>query len=220
MTQVSAQLVKELREKSGAGMMDCKKALVESSGDLEKAMELLRKQGLKKVDKRADKVAAEGAVLSYVHPGGRVGVLLELNCETDFVARGDDFQELARAIAMHIAWAAPKYLEREQVPAAEIEKEKEIFLGQLKPEQEKMADKIIAGKMEKFFEESCLLEQIDARETEGKKKKIVDVVNDVSAALGEKIAVRRFARYELGEGIEKAETDYREEVAAAARAAS
>ena len=159
-------------------------------------------------------------MLSYVHPGGRVGVLLELNCETDFVARGDDFQELARSIAMHIAWAAPRFLERDQVPEVEIEKEKEIFRGQLKEGQEKMADKIISGKMEKFFEENCLLEQIDARESEGKKKKILDVVNEVSASVGEKIAVRRFARYELGEGIEKAETDYREEVAAAARVAS
>ena len=211
MAEISAQKVKDLREKSGAGMMDCKKALSEAGGDLEKAFEVLRKKGLKTVEKRAGKTAAEGTIFSYVHSGGRIGVMLELNSETDFVARSDDFLGLAKEISMHIAWANPQYVSREEVPEEIVEKEKTILKSQLKPEQEKMADKIVSGKIEKYFSEICLLEQLDAKAASGKTK-IQDLVNELSAKVGEKINVRRFSRYEVGEGIEKVETDYRQEV--------
>ncbi len=214
MSEVNAQMVKELRDKTGAGMMDCKKALAESAGDLEKAVDFLRKKGLKDVSKRAGKTAAEGVVHSYIHSGGRIGVMLELNCETDFVARGDEFQGLAKSIAMHIAWSAPRFLSREEVPADVIAREEEVYRSQLKPEQQKMADKILPGKLEKFYEGVCLLEQLDVRDTSGKKT-IQDNINEISAKLGERIAVRRFARYEVGEGIEKPQTNYVEEVKAA-----
>ncbi len=216
MAEVTAQMVKDLRDKTGAGMMDCKAALSESGGDLEKAIEALRKKGLKSVSKRAEKVAAEGVVQCYIHPGSRIGVMLELNCETDFVARGDDFQTLAKDIAMHVAWANPRFLAREEVPEATLASEREIFRSQLQPNQEKVADKILAGKLDKFFQENCLIEQIDAREPSGKKS-IQDRINDVSAKVGEKVVLRRFVRFEVGEGIEKQVTDYRAEVEAAAR---
>lgn len=218
MAAISASLVKELRDKTGAGMMDCKKALAENDGDIEKSIEFLRKKGLKDVGKRSGKVAAEGVVYSYIHSGGRVGVMLELNCETDFVARGDDFTDLAKSISMHVAWANPPFLNRESVPVNVIEKEKDIFRSQLKPQQEKMADKILEGKMEKFYKENCLLEQLDAKDAAAKKS-IQDIINDVSAKVGEKISLRRFSRYEVGEGIEKEEVDYAAEVAAAAQVA-
>ena len=216
MSAVSAQQVKELREKTGAGMMDCKAALSESEGNLEKAVEFLRKKGLKNVEKRSGKVAAEGSVISYIHAGGRIGVVLELNCETDFVGKGDDFLALGKEIAMHIAWSNPRYLSPEDITPAELEKEKEVLRAQLKPEQEKMAEKIIEGKLSKFFSEVCLLEQLDAKDP-ASKKKIGDIINDLSVKVGEKITVRRFARYEVGEGIEKAEVDYAAEVAQAAK---
>lgn len=214
MSQVSAQLVKELREASGAGMMDCKKALMETGGDLDKAIDFLRKKGLKSVEKRAGKQAAEGTIYSYIHAGGRIGVMLELNSETDFVARGDDFQNLAKEIAMHVAWANPRFLSREEVPQDVLAKEEEILRGQLNPNQEKMADKIIAGKIEKFYSENCLLEQLDAKDPSAKKK-IQDIINDLSASVGEKIVLRRFTRFEVGEGIEKIVEDYAAEVKAA-----
>ncbi len=212
MSNVSAKLVKELRDQTGAGMMDCKKALTESEGNIDKAIEFLRKKGLKNVEKRAGKVAAEGTVLSYIHAGGRIGVLLELNCETDFVGKGEDFQSLAKDIAMHIAWANPKYVSREEVPQDIVEKEKEIFKSQLKPEQQKMADKILPGKVEKFYESVCLLEQVDVKDPSGKKK-ILDIINEQGAKMGEKLSLRRFVRFEVGEGIEKEESNYADEVA-------
>lgn len=212
MAEVSAKLVKDLREQTGAGMMDCKQALAESSGDMEKAIEFLRKKGMKNVEKRAGRVAAEGTILSYIHAGGRIGVLLELNCETDFVARGDDFQALAKDIAMHIAWANPRYVSREEVPAEEIEKEKEIYRSQLKPEQQKMADKILPGKLEKFYETACLLDQLDIKDPSGKKK-ISEIINEKGVGFGEKIVLRRFVRFEVGEGIKKEQVDYAKEVA-------
>ena len=212
MANISAKLVKELREQTGAGMMDCKKALTETEGNIDKAIDFLRKKGLKNVEKRAGKVAAEGTILSYIHAGGRIGVLLELNCETDFVGKGDDFQALAKDIAMHIAWANPKYVSREEVPEDVIEKEKEIYKSQLKPEQQKMADKILPGKIEKFFESVCLLEQVDVKDTTGKKK-ILDIINEKGAKLGEKLSLRRFVRYEVGEGIKKEDSNYADEVA-------
>lgn len=211
MAEISAQLVKDLREKTGAGMMDCKKALAESAGDMEKAIDFLRKKGLKDAGKRSGKVAAEGLVLSYVHPGDRIAVMLEMNCETDFVARGDDFRNLARSIAMHIAWANPRFLDRDSVPEDVLLREKEIFRSQLNPGQEKVADKIIAGKLEKFFEENCLVDQTDARQSD--KRTIGDLVKELSGKIGEKIEVRRFVRYEVGEGIEKPQVNYAEEVA-------
>lgn len=215
MAEITAQMVRELREATGAGMMDCKKALAETGGNQEQAIEFLRKKGLKSVEKRSGKVAAEGTIYSYIHSGGRIGVMLELNCETDFVARGDEFQALAKDIAMHIAWANPAYLSREEVPAEVIEKEKEIFRSQLSPQQEKVADKILAGKLEKFYEQTCLLEQLDAKDPQSKKR-IADLINDLSAKIGEKIVLRRFMRYELGAGIERVQEDYAAEVAAAA----
>lgn len=212
MAEITSQLVKELRDKTGAGMMDCKKALAETGGDMEKAIDTLRKKGLKDVSKRSGKVASEGQILSYIHAGERIGVLLELNCETDFVARGDDFKALAKSIAMHIAWANPRFLAREEVTADVIEREKEIYLSQLGAGQEKVAEKIIAGKLEKFYQETCLVEQLDA--LSGKDKKTIgDLLNDLSAKVGEKIALRRFVRYELGEGIKKEEVNYADEVA-------
>lgn len=215
MTAITSQMVKELREMTGAGMMDCKKALENSGGNIDAAVDFLRKAGLKKVEKRAGKVASEGLIYSYIHPGSRVGVILELNCETDFVARGADFLALAKEIAMHIAWSKPAYVSREEVPQDVLEREKEIYRSQLKPGQEKVADRIITGKLEKFYEESCLLEQYDARDTAGKRK-IGDLPTELSAKVGEKIIVRRFQRYELGEGIEKPQADFTAEVAAAA----
>lgn len=216
MAEISAQMVKDLREKTGAGMMDCKKALAESSGDMEKAVDFLRKKGLKNVSNRAGKVAAEGMVHCYIHPGSRIAVMLELNCETDFVGRGEDFTGLAKDIGMHIAWAKPRFLSREDVPADVLEREKEVFRGQLQPGQDKMADKIIAGKLEKFYQENCLLEQEDVKDGAAKKS-IQDRINDASAKLGEKVVLRRFVRYEVGEGIEKQVVDYAAEVAAAAQ---
>lgn len=212
---VSAQTVKELRDKTGAGMMDCKKALAECAGDMEKAIDFLRKKGLKDIGKRSGKVAAEGIVYSYIHGGGRIGVMLELNCETDFVSRGDDFQNLAKMIAMHVAWANPRFISREDVTADVIEREKDIFRAQLKPGQEQMAEKILTGRLDKFFQENCLLEQLDAKDANAKKR-IGDLVNEVSAKVGEKITLRRMSRYEVGEGIEKVVANYAEEVAAAA----
>lgn len=211
--EVSAQIVKELREKTGAGMMDCKKALAESSGDMEKAIDYLRKKGLKDVSKRSGKIAAEGVIYSYIHGGGRIGVILELNSETDFVARGADFQDLAKVIGMHIAWANPRFLSREEVPQSAVDKEAEIFRAQLKPGQEKVADKIISGRIDKFYEENCLVEQFDARDPNAKKR-IMDLISDVSAKVGEKIVLRRFVRYEVGEGISKPVSDFAAEVQA------
>ena len=195
-------------------MMDCKGALAESNGDFEKAVEVLRMKGLKNVNKRAGKVAAEGQVYAYIHAGSKVGVMIELNAETDFVAKGDDFTELCKRISMHIAWANPRFLAREEVPQQVIDSETLIYRSQLTPQQEKVADKIIAGKIDKFYSEVCLLEQEDSRDPSAKKK-IIDLVNDLSAKVGEKIVLRRFVRFEVGEGIEKPTNNFAEEVQAA-----
>ena len=214
MTVISSQMVKQLREMTGAGMMDCKKALEASQGNFDDAVAHLRKAGLKNVEKRAGKVASDGLIFSYIHPGARVGVIMELNCETDFVARGADFQGLAKTIAMHIAWSKPQYVCREEIAADVLQREKDIYLSQLKPGQEKVAEKIVSGKLEKYYEEACLLEQFDARDP-ASKKRIGDLVTELSAKVGEKIVVRRFVRFELGEGIEKPQSDFAAEVAAA-----
>lgn len=214
MAEITAEMVRTLRDRTGAGMMDCKKALAEANGDIEKAQDELRKKGLKTAEKRAGKVAAEGTVFCYMHPGGRIGVMVELNCETDFVARNEEFLSLAKDLAMHIAWSNPKYVSREEVPQDVLDREVEVFKGQLKPEQQKMADKIIPGKIEKFYEEVCLIDQVDVRDSSGKKK-IGAVMAELTGKMGEKIVCRRFMRFELGEGIQKEQVDYAQEVAQA-----
>lgn len=194
---ISTALITELRTKTGAGIVDCKEALTETNGDLVKAEEVLRKKGLKTVAKKAGRSAKEGIVTSYIHAGGKVGVLVELNCETDFVARNEEFQALAKDIAMHVAASAPEYLKPEDVPAAVLEKEKEILREQLRAEKkpEAMMDKIIEGKLAKFYEERCLLKQMFIKD---ETKKIEDLVKDAIAKIGENIELRRFTRYSLG----------------------
>jgi len=200
--EVSANAVKDLREKTGAGMMDCKKALAETGGDVQKAIDYLRQKGLAAAAKKADRVAADGAVGAYVHPGGKIGVLVEINCETDFVARTAEFQSLLKDIAMQVAAANPRYLRREEVPAAELDKEKAIYRQQAletgKPE--KVVDKIVEGKIERFYSEACLLEQAFIKDPD---KKVTDIVNESIGRLGENIQIRRFSRYHLGEAAVK-----------------
>jgi len=197
--EVSANIVKQLREKTGAGFMDCKKALAETGGDIEKAVDYLRKRGVAAAAKKADRVVTDGAVGAYVHPGGKVGVLLEINCETDFVARNAEFQALLKDMAMQVAAANPRYVRREEVSAEESEREKSIYRQQAletgKPE--KVIEKIVEGKMERFYSEVCLLEQPFIKDPD---RKVSAVINDAIARLGENIQVRRFARYHLGEG--------------------
>jgi elongation factor Ts len=200
--EVSASTVKELREKTGAGMMDCKKALAETGGDMDKAIDYLRQKGLAAAAKKADRTAADGAVGAYVHPGGKIGVLVEINCETDFVARTAEFQGLLKDIAMQVAAANPRCVRRDEVSSADLDKEKAIYRQQAlesgKPE--KVVDKIIEGKIDKFYSEVCLLEQSFIKDPD---KKVQDVVNEAIARLGENIQVRRFARFHLGEGVGK-----------------
>jgi elongation factor Ts len=212
MAEVSAQAVKELREKTGVGMMDCKKALAESGGDFTKAEELLRKKGLARAEGKAGRAATEGAVASYIHMGGKIGVLLEVNCETDFVARTEGFQALVKDIAMQIAAASPQWVRREEVPAEIVAKELEIAKAQMRDQKkpEAIIEKIATGKLEKFYETTCLLEQLFVKDD---KKKIQDVVKEAVAKIGENIQVRRFARFVLGEGLEKKKENLAEEVA-------
>ncbi len=195
---ISAAIVKELRDKTGVGMMECKKALVEASGDLEKANEILRKQGLAAAAKKADRQASDGLIYSYIHMD-KIGVLLEINCETDFVAKTDDFRNLAKDIAMHIAAANPLYLDENSIPADIVEKEKEIYKDQVKNKPANIVDKIVEGKIEKFYSENCLLKQIFIKDPD-QKMKIGDLVTEKIAKLGENIVVRRFVRFQLGEG--------------------
>ncbi len=209
---ISAGMVKELREKTGAGIMDCKKALKECNGNLDEALEYLKKKGIADASKKSGRIAAEGTVASYIHMGGKIGVLVEINCETDFVAKTDDFQELAKNISMQIAAAKPLYVKREDVPQEVIAKEKEIYKQQAlesgKPE--KIIDKIATGKMEKYFSEICLLEQKFIRDPD---KTVEEIVKETIAKTGENIVVRRFTRYELGEGLEKRTCNLAEEIA-------
>lgn len=211
MAEISSEMVKELRQQTGAGMMDCKSALKEANGSMEQAIEILRKKGLKDVAKRAGKVAAEGTIGVYSHAGDQIVAVVELNCQTDFVARGNEFKETAKGIAMHVAAMKPTYLSREEVPAAIIEKEKEIFLEQLSEAQRKNADKILPGKIEKFYEENCL---IDQKYVKDDKASIKDILDQLSIKVGEKVAVRRFSRLEVGEGIEKPVANLAEDVQA------
>jgi elongation factor Ts len=200
--EVSASTVKELRERTGAGMMDCKKALAETGGDLQKAVDFLRQKGLAAAAKKAERAASDGAVGAYVHPGGKIGVLVEINCETDFVARTGEFQALLKDIAMQVAAANPRVVRREEVSADELEKEKAIYRQQAldtgKPE--KVVEKIVEGKIERFYSEVCLMEQSFIKDPD---KNISGVINDAIARLGENIQIRRFARYHLGEATAK-----------------
>ncbi len=192
-------------------MMDCKNALVECGGDMEKAVDILREKGLAAVAKKAGRIAAEGVVESYVHMGGRIGVLVELNCETDFVAKTDIFKELARDIAMQIAASNPLYITKDEVPQADIEKEKEILRAQALNEgkPEKIVDRMVEGRIEKYYKEVCLMEQPFVKDPD---KTITDLINEKTLKIGEKINIRRFTRYALGEGLEKREDNFVEEV--------
>lgn len=208
---VSAQLVKELREITGAGMMDCKNVLVETNGDIDEAIKLLREKGLAKAAKKAGRIAAEGAVVSYIH-GGRIGVLVEINSETDFVAKLEEFQEFAKDVAMQIAAANPRYVRREEVPAEVLEEERQILrqqaLNEGKPE--KIVDKMVEGRVEKYYKENCLLEQPFIKDGD---TTVGALLLEKVARIGENISIRRFVRYEVGEGIEKVEENFAEEVA-------
>jgi len=214
---ISAKMVKELRTRTGLGMMDCKKALGETNGDIEEAITYLRKKGMAKSAKLAGRVAAEGAVVSYIHGAGKIGVMVEVNCETDFTARNDKFQELAKDIAMHIAAANPRFLCREEVDQATLDKEREIGRDQARAagKPEKIIDKIVDGKMSKYYEENCLLEQKFVKEN---KKTVQQVIDELVLTIGEKVTIRRYARYQMGEGLEKREENFAEEVAKASGA--
>lgn len=211
MAEITAALVKELRERTGAGMMDCKKALSATDGDLEKAIDFLREKGLAAAAKKAGRVAAEGLVEAYIHGGGRIGVLVEVNCETDFVAKADAFKELVKDIAMHIAATNPSYLKREEVPTAELEHEQAVLAEQARNEgkPEKIIEKMVAGRIEKYYKEVCLMEQPFVKDPD---KTISDLITESIAKIGENISIRRFTRYQLGEGIEKKEENFAEEV--------
>lgn len=215
---ISAKDVKTLRDRTQAGFGDCKKALAATDGDMDKAVEWLRKKGLSEASKKAGRVAAEGLVHSYIHAGGKIGVLVEVNCETDFVARGDDFQNFVKEVAMHVAAAAPTYLDREEVPAADIDKEREVFKAQVieQGKPEKIADKIVEGKLGKWFSEVCLMEQPWVKEP---KMSVEDLRTEIVQKTGENVKVRRFVRFALGEGIEKKQENLAEEVAKMAEAA-
>jgi elongation factor Ts len=210
--EISAKDVKALRDRTGAGMMDCKAALTEAAGDVDKAVEILRVKGQAQAAKRSGRAASEGAVASYIHAGGKIGVLVEVNCETDFVARNEDFQQLVKDLAMHIAAASPTYVRREEVDTTVLEKEKEIEREQLRAAKKPEAiwEKILTGKVEKFYERVCLLDQPFVKDD---KKKVKDLVTEAIAKIGENISVRRFARFQVGEGIEKKKEDLAAEVA-------
>lgn len=212
--------VMDLRQRTGVGMMDCKKALEASNGDMEKAITFLREKGMASAAKKQGRIASMGLVESYVHFNGKIGVLLEINCETDFVAMGDAFKELAHNIAMHIAASNPKYVTKEEVPAANVEEEKKILkqqaLNEAKPKPLPIIEKMVEGRISKYYKEVCLLEQdyiIDPSKT------IQQLVTEATAKIGEKISVRRFVRYEMGEGLEKRVDDFAAEVMEQARLA-
>lgn len=208
---ISAQLIKELREKTGAGMMDCKKVLVETDGDIDKAIDLLREKGLASAEKKASRIASEGLVASYIH-SGRIGVLVEVNSETDFVAKTDEFKDFVKDIAMQVAASNPEYLCEEDVPQEAIDKEKEVLIQQALNEgkPQNIAEKMVEGRMHKFFERVCLLDQPFIKDPS---ITVNDLLKDKIAKIGENIKIRRFVRYEVGEGLEKREEDFAAEVA-------
>lgn len=201
MADITAQMVKEIRDRTGAPFIDCKKALEEVGGDFDKAIEILKIKGVAKASKKVGRETPEGTIVTYVHAGGKIGVMVEVNCETDFVARNDDFQAFAKEVAIQIAASNPRYVSRDDVPEAELEKEKEIMKAQViesgKPAE--IADKIAEGKIEKFFEENCLIDQVYIRDS---KVKINDLLQALIAKVGENIKVRRFTRYQLGESLD------------------
>ena len=216
MAEITASSVKSLREKTGAGMVDCKNALVEANGDETAAAEILRKKGMATAGKKAGRVTAEGAVGSYIHMGGKVGVMVEVNCESDFVSRGEEFQQLVKDVAMHIAASDPRYVSRDEVPADVIAKEREILLGQLKNDPKNagkpddVLGKIIEGRLNKFYEESVLVDQPFVKDPS---KTIGELVAEKIGSIKENISIRRFTRYKMGEGIEKKTDDFAAEVA-------
>jgi elongation factor Ts len=209
---ITAEMVKQLRERTGAGMVDCKKALTETNGDMEKAIEFLREKGMAAAAKKSGRIAAEGLVDSYIHGDGRIGVLVEVNIETDFAAKNEEFRAFVKDIAMQIAASRPEYVRREDVPAEVIEKEKEILKAQALNEgkPEKIVDKMVEGRIEKFYKEVCLLDQPWIKDPE---KTIQQLLTEKIATIGENINIRRFARFERGEGIARKEENFAEEVA-------
>jgi elongation factor Ts len=219
MVEITAAAVKQLREKTGAGMMECKNALVEAEGNEDRAIDNLRKRGLASAKKREGRIAAEGIVGSYIHMGGKVGVMVEVNCETDFVARGEEFQQLVKDIAMHIAAAEPRYVSREEVPAESLGKEREIARAQAKNDPknsnkpDQVIDKIVEGRLNKFYEETVLLDQPFVKDPS---KTVSELVTEKVAKTGEKITIRRFTRYKMGEGLERRDQDFGGEVASLA----
>jgi elongation factor Ts len=198
MAQVSPALVKELREKTNAGMMDCKQALVEAGADIEKAEEILRKKGIASASKKASRSAKDGLIASYIHLQGRVGVLIEVNCETDFVAKNENFREFVKDLTLHIAAAHPSYISREQVPAELIEREREIYRAQVKGKPDNVVERIVDGKLDKFYSSTCLLDQAFIKNPD---QTIKELVASKIAELGENIVIRRFARYAVGEDL-------------------
>lgn len=208
---IQASDVKNLREKTGAGMMDCKNALVEANGDMEEAIKILREKGLASAAKKAGRIAAEGVVESYIHMGGKIGVLVEVNCETDFVAKTDKFKVFVRDMAMQIAASNPQYVDPSEVSEDEIANEKEILRAQALAEgkPENIVDKMVEGRIQKYFKDVCLLEQPFVKDQD---KAVKDVLNEKIAEIGEKISIRRFVRYEMGEGLEKRKDDFVDEV--------
>lgn len=216
MAEITASAVKSLREKTGAGMMECKNALTETGGNEEQAIELLRKRGLASAKKKEGRIAAEGAVGSYIHMGGKVGVLVEINCETDFVARGEEFMQLVKDVAMHIAAAEPRFVSRADVPQDALDKEREIARAQAKNDPknankpDQVLDRIVEGRLNKFYEEAVLLDQPFVKDPA---KTVGDLVTEKIAAIKENITIRRFTRYKMGEGLEKRDDDFGGEVA-------
>jgi elongation factor Ts len=194
--EITAALVKKLRDQTGAGMMECKAALTEANGNIEDAITLLRKRGLAQAAKKAGRSTSEGVIGHYIHMGGKIGVLVEVNCESDFVARTDDFQSLVKEIAMHIAAASPTYVKRDEVPADVLEREREIYREQVKDKPAQVVDKIVEGKLESFYEQFCLLDQFSVRDS---KMRIRDLIQAAIAKLGENIAIARFVRMKVGE---------------------
>lgn len=215
MAEVTATLIKDLRERTGAGMADCKKALVEVDGDVDKAIDYLRAKGLAKAAKKAGREATEGAVVSYIHGGGRIGVLVEINCETDFVGKNDDFQAFARDVAIQIAAMNPQFVSKDEVPADVIEKERAVLVAKAKEsgKPEPVAQKMVEGQIAKWMKEICLLDQGFVKDPD---KTISVVLQELVAKIGENIKIRRFTRFELGEGLEKKKNDFAAEVAAQA----
>jgi elongation factor Ts len=210
---VTAAMVKEVRERTGAGMLDCKKALDETKGDIEKALDLLREKGLSAAANKAGRIATEGAVGSYIHAGGRIGVLVEVNCETDFVANTDEFKAFVKDIAMQISASNPRYVRREEVPQEDLDKEREILRAQALNEgkPEKIVEKMVDGRISKYYEEFCLMEQSFIKDPD---KTIAALLNEKIGKIGENITIRRFQRFELGEGLEKKVDNFVEEVLA------